>query len=176
MGAVVILKRMFGIKTEASSVNKFQETNLFVAPLHGKLLPLTAVPDEVFSKKMLGDGFAIDPASGEVVSPISGEVATLFPTKHAIGIVDANGREVLIHFGIDTVHLQGDGFKSLVKQGEKVTAGQKILKVDLELVRSKALSVVTPIVFTNLKEGQTVSLQNSENVQLGQKINIEITE
>jgi len=167
---------MFGIKTEANSVIEFQETNLFVAPVQGNLLPLAAVPDEVFSKKMLGDGFAIDPTSGEVVSPISGEVATLFPTKHAIGIIDANGREVLIHFGIDTVHLQGNGFKSLVKQGEKVIAGQKILKVDLELVRGKALSVITPIVFTNLKESQTISLQNNESVKLGQKIDVKITE
>ncbi len=173
---VAILKRMFGLKTEAHSVMELQETNIFVAPLQGNLLPLAAVPDEVFSKKMLGDGFAIDPSSGEVVSPISGEVATLFPTKHAIGIIDATGREVLIHFGIDSVHLQGNGFKSLVKQGEKVTAGQKILKVDLELVRSKALSIITPIVFTNLKEGQSVSIQTSENVRLGQKINLEITE
>jgi PTS system D-glucosamine-specific IIC component len=173
---VAIIKRMFGIKTEANSVIEFQETNLFVAPVQGNLLPLAAVPDEVFSKKMLGDGFAIDPTSGEVVSPISGEVATLFPTKHAIGIIDANGREVLIHFGIDTVHLQGNGFKSLVKQGEKVIAGQKILKVDLELVRGKALSVITPIVFTNLKESQTISLQNNESVKLGQKIDVKITE
>lgn len=175
-GAVAILKRMFGIKTEASSVIEYQETDSFVAPLQGRLLPLTAVPDEVFSKKMLGDGFAIDPTSGDVVAPVSGEIATLFPTKHAIGIIDSNGREVLIHFGIDTVHLQGKGFKSLVKQGEKVTIGQKILTVDLEMVRSKAFSVVTPIVFTNLKEGQNVSLRSNKSVKLGQKINVEISE
>lgn len=130
----------------------------FVAPLTGKMVPLTNVPDEVFSQKMMGDGFAIEPSKGEVVSPINGTVVNVFPTKHAIGLQGNNGREVLVHIGIDTVNLKGEGFDVHVKEGDAVRCGQTLVTFDLDVIREKAKSTITPIIFTNLAEGQRVVL------------------
>lgn len=154
-------------KKEAAVTNS--DDNTFVAPIDGKILPITEVPDEVFSQKMMGDGFAIEPANGEVVSPVNGVITTVFPTKHAIGITADNGTELLIHFGIDTVNLKGEGLDALVEQGAKVKAGQPILKVNLAEVKGKVPSVITPVVFTNLAEGQTVSVKGGSGVKRGQK-------
>jgi PTS system N-acetylglucosamine-specific IIC component len=123
----------------------------FVMPLEGTVIPLTDVPDEVFSKLMMGEGFAIEPSKGEVVSPVDGEIINVFPSKHAIGIRSKDGYELLIHVGLDTVKLNGEGFKEFVKQGDHVTKGQKLLEFDIESVRTKVPSLITPIVFTNLK-------------------------
>ncbi|MEJ8554778.1 glucose-specific PTS transporter subunit IIBC [Tepidibacter sp. Z1-5] len=141
----------------------------FVAPLNGKVLDITDVPDKVFSQKIMGDGFAIEPINGDVVSPVDGVITTFFKTKHAIGFTADNGQEVLVHFGIDTVNLNGQGFEALAKEGDKVKAGQLILKVDLENVKKSVPSIITPIVFTNLDEGQQVSAQIGKNVKVGDK-------
>jgi glucose-specific phosphotransferase system IIBC component len=141
----------------------------FVSPLAGTVVELKDVPDPVFSQKMMGDGFAIDPADGLVVSPVDGTVATFFPTKHAIGLQAENGREILIHFGIDTVQLQGEGFEALVEQGEKVKAGQSLLRVDLDKIRDKVPSIVTPIIFTNLAEGESVAVNAGQKVKHGEE-------
>jgi glucose PTS system EIICBA or EIICB component len=138
----------------------------FVSPIKGKILPITEVPDQVFAGKMMGDGFAILPEEGMVVAPADGEIVNLFPTKHAIGLETTSGREVLIHFGIDTVNLKGEGFESLVSQGDKVTKGQPLLKVDLDYVKEHAASIITPIVFTNLKDGETIYIEKQGNVAL----------
>ncbi|MBC2582854.1 glucose-specific PTS transporter subunit IIBC [Clostridium sp. DJ247] len=141
----------------------------FVAPIDGKIIPITDVPDQVFSQKMMGDGFAIEPANGEVVSPVNGIITTLFPTKHAVGITANNGREILVHFGIDTVNLEGQGIEALVSQGDKVTAGQPLLKVSLSEIKDKVPSIITPIIFTNLAEGESVSVKVGQQVKRGQK-------
>ena len=154
-------------KEEAAPVQNDQEETL-VSPMTGKLLPIEKVPDEVFSQKMMGDGFAVDPAEGVVVSPVDGEIINLFPTKHAIGIRTPNGRGVLIHIGIDTVKLEGKGFESFVQEGDSVKAGQKLLEFDLDFVKENAPSLISPIVFTNLEEGKTVHIEK-ENVNRGDK-------
>ncbi|MCK1994983.1 PTS transporter subunit EIIC [Peribacillus muralis] len=136
----------------------------FVSPIKGELKSITEVPDAVFAEKMMGDGFAILPLEGLVVSPVDGTIVNLFPTKHAIGIVSEAGREILIHVGIDTVKLEGKGFEALVAQGDKVTSGQPLLKVDLEYVKNNAASIITPIVFTNLSEGESVKIEKNGNV------------
>lgn len=142
--------------------NKYiKEMEDVINPIQGEIIPITEVPDEVFSQKMMGDGFAVIPDDGKVFAPVSGEVVNLFPTKHAIGIQTADGLEVLIHFGIDTVELKGEGFTTHVKQGDKVEKGQLILEVNLNLVKSRATSIVTPIIFTNLPK--------ETNLQLNQK-------
>ncbi|MFC4320405.1 glucose-specific PTS transporter subunit IIBC [Litchfieldia salsa] len=146
-----------------------ENENSFVAPIKGKILPITEVPDQVFAGKMMGDGFAILPEEGTVVSPADGTIVNLFPTKHAIGIETTTGREILIHFGIDTVNLKGEGFETLVSQGDKVTKGQPLLKVDLEFVEKNATSIITPIVFTNLKNGQEVKIVKEGNVNLSEE-------
>ncbi|WP_050607748.1 glucose-specific PTS transporter subunit IIBC [Clostridium niameyense] len=140
------------IKVKSSSNDKF------VAPIDGELLPITDVPDEVFSQKMMGDGFAINPSNGEVVSPVDGVITTVFPTKHAIGITADNGLELLIHFGIDTVNLKGEGLEALVEQGAKVKANDPILKVDIEKIKDKVPSIITPVIFTNLTENQSLEV------------------
>jgi glucose PTS system EIICBA or EIICB component len=139
----------------------------FVAPLDGKIVELKDVPDQVFSQKMMGDGFAIEPINGEVVSPVNGTVVTIFPTKHAFGLISDEGLEVLIHFGLDTVNLKGEGFDALVEQGAKVKAGQPLLRVNLDEVKEKVPSTLTPIIFTNLAEGQQVLVKAGSEVKRG---------
>lgn len=141
----------------------------FVSPLKGEIMPISDVPDEVFSGKMMGDGFAILPSDGEIVSPINGKVLNVFPTKHALGLQAEDGTEVLIHFGIDTVTLKGEGFEAFVSEGDEIKQGQTLLKVDIASVQDKVPSIVTPIVFTNLGEGQTVKINAEGTVSQGQK-------
>ncbi|MCM3655005.1 N-acetylglucosamine-specific PTS transporter subunit IIBC [Metabacillus litoralis] len=122
----------------------------FVMPIEGKIIPITEVEDQVFSQKMMGDGFAVVPTKGSVVSPVNGEIINVFPTKHAIGIKSKQGYEILIHVGLDTVQLNGEGFTVLVQEGEQITKGQELLKFDLDFIKKSATSTVTPVIFTNL--------------------------
>jgi glucose PTS system EIICBA or EIICB component len=145
------------------------EDEVFVSPIKGEIKPISEVPDPVFAEKMMGDGFAILPSEGTIVSPVDGTIVNLFPTKHALGIVSDGGREVLIHVGIDTVKLEGKGFNGLVSQGDKVKKGQPLLEVDLEYVKNNAPSIITPIVFTNLKEGQAVKIEKTGQVDREEK-------
>lgn len=147
----------------------------FSSPMTGEILPISEVPDQVFSGKMVGDGFAIRPTDGKVVSPVNGKVVTVFPTKHAIGIAADNGTEILIHIGIDTVHLKGEGFTSKIEQGDLVEQGQLLMEVDLDYVEKNAASIITPVVFTNLEEGQAISLKASGNVRANDKDIVSIT-
>ncbi|MCP3028853.1 glucose-specific PTS transporter subunit IIBC [Halobacillus sp. A5] len=157
---------------EAGAVAPVSDADLeFVSPIKGKVLPITEVPDQVFSGKMMGDGFAIEPIDGKIVSPINGKVLNVFPTKHAIGLQAENGMEILIHIGIDTVKLKGEGFTSKVEEGTEVKQGQTLMEVDLDYVSENAASIITPIVFTNLEEGQQVEVtaagevdHNTENI------------
>ncbi|MCC6441914.1 MAG: PTS glucose transporter subunit IIA [Armatimonadetes bacterium] len=120
----------------------------FLAPLSGKVLPLANVPDEVFASRMLGDGFAVEPVSGDVYAPFDGEVAALPSTFHAIGLRSEEGLEVLIHIGIDSVNMNGEGFTSHVSQGDRVRAGQLLLTFDLSVLANRAVSALSPVVVT----------------------------
>ena len=139
----------------------------FVAPITGELVSITEVPDQVFSGKMMGDGFAIIPAEGIIASPVEGKVINVFPTKHALGILSDSGHEILIHVGIDTVKLGGQGFEAKVSEGDLVTKGQTLLEVDFDYIKANAPSTITPIVFTNLQEGESVEIEKTGSVQLG---------
>jgi len=143
---------IFDTEGDAGMFNFFKKDKIFkiIAPITGKVLDISQTPDPVFSEKMVGDGVAIEPIEGLVLAPIDGEVVQLFPTKHAIGLKAANGVEVLIHIGIDTVKMQGQGFSSFVNPGDKVKIGDRLLAFDLSLVEERAKSVITPIVITNL--------------------------
>ncbi|MBU3134769.1 glucose-specific PTS transporter subunit IIBC [Clostridium gasigenes] len=140
-----------------------------IAPLTGRIVKLEEVPDKVFAEKIMGDGFAIEPKDNIVVAPVDGEIAILFPTKHAIGMVTSEGLELLIHVGIDTVKLNGEGFKAFVKQGDKVKAGDKLLEVDFKMIKEKVPSIITPIVFSNLNENQVVQI-NLGDVKAGKDV------
>ncbi|WP_408007126.1 glucose-specific PTS transporter subunit IIBC [Pseudalkalibacillus sp. A8] len=141
-----------------------EDKEMIVSPIKGEILEITEVPDQVFSGRMMGDGFAIKPVDGTVVSPVDGRVVNVFPTKHAIGLETAGGREILIHFGIDTVNLKGEGFEIMVEQGDEVKKGQTLMKADLDYISKHAASIITPIVFTNLQEGEKVKIEKSGSV------------
>ncbi|MEE1108246.1 MAG: glucose PTS transporter subunit IIA, partial [Macrococcus canis] len=139
------------------------------APITGEVVDLSQVPDQVFSQKLMGDGVAIIPSVGEVVAPFDGVVKMDFPTKHAIGLEDENGLEVLIHFGLETVGLKGNGFEMLVAPGDKITKGQSLLKVDLDYIRRNADSDITPIIFTNLNN-QMIHDVKFGQIQSGERL------
>ncbi|ASS90818.1 MAG: PTS glucose transporter subunit IICBA [Bacillaceae bacterium] len=145
------------------------ESLTFSSPMTGTLHPITEVPDQVFSGKMMGDGIAIVPEEGIVVSPVNGKVLNVFPTKHAISLQSDSGHEILIHFGIDTVKLKGKGFDIFVSEGDTVKLGDKLLEVDLEYVKNHSPSIMTPIVFTNLKEGEAIELKKVGKVNKGEE-------
>ncbi|WP_035401381.1 glucose-specific PTS transporter subunit IIBC [Bacillus sp. NRRL B-14911] len=161
-----------GVEQQIEEVNpealqtEHKGEDVFVSPIKGEIKPITEVPDAVFSGKMMGDGFAIVPSEGTIVSPVDGKIVNLFPTKHALGLLSDSGREILIHVGIDTVNLKGQGFETLVKENDRVEKGQPLLKVDLDFVKENAPSIMTPIVFTNLAEGEAVVINKTGSVDL----------
>jgi PTS system glucose-specific IIA component len=120
-----------------------------VAPITGKVIPLEQVEDPVFANKMAGDGLAIVPEQGVVVAPVDATVAHLFETNHAIGLQTKEGLEILIHIGLDTVNLKGEGFKSFVQVGDKAKQGQKLIEFDIERIKKANYSTTTPVVITN---------------------------
>ncbi|PGB37852.1 PTS glucose transporter subunit IIA [Bacillus toyonensis] len=144
-----MFKKLFGLGSK-----KNEET--IVAPLTGAVKNIEEVPDPVFAGRMMGDGVAIDPTEGVVVSPVDGEIVQLFHTKHAIGIKAKNGTEILIHVGLETVKMEGEGFEAHVSEGQAVKAGDKLISFDLELIREKAKSTITPIVITNTDAAESI--------------------
>ncbi len=146
----------------------------FSSPMKGEIISIEQVPDQVFSQKMMGDGFAIKPENGRVVSPVDGKIVNIFPTKHALGIEDENGMEILIHIGLDTVNLKGEGFTQKVEEGQIVTQGQVLMEVDLDYIAKNAKSTITPIVFTNLKDEQSIRIKTSTKVNENDSNIIEI--
>lgn len=128
--------------------NSHNKETIF-APLSGKTTALENVPDPTFAEKMMGDGLAIEPTDGKVVSPVNGEVILTFPTKHAVGVRSESGVELLIHVGLETVNMEGEGFKLHVEQGEQVKVGDPLLSFDLQLIKEKAASHITPVIIAN---------------------------
>ncbi|ERK56089.1 putative glucose-specific phosphotransferase enzyme IIA component [Gemella bergeri ATCC 700627] len=138
--------------------------------MKGKVVAITEVPDPVFSQKMMGDGFAIIPEEGKLLSPVSGEIIQVFPTKHAFGIKTGDV-ELLIHVGLETVAMKGEGFDVLVSAGDKVEVGQALLTYDLELVKEKAKDIITPCVVTNMDIVEDISvLKLNETVDFSQEV------
>ena len=119
------------------------------SPLKGKAVALADVPDDTFAGEILGKGIAIEPSEGAVYAPCDAEVTTLFPTNHAIGLTTKDGVELLIHVGIDTVQLDGKGYKAFVAEGDKVTAGQKLIEFDIAEIEKAGYKTVTPVIVTN---------------------------
>ena len=140
------------IESEAMNESVTVEGETIYAPLKGRTVPLDEVPDQVFSDKLMGDGLAIYPDNGEVVAPFDGTVELVFPTKHAIGLKSESGVEVLIHFGLETVGLQGEGFTVHVDSGDTIVKGQLLMTVDLDYIKTHAKSDITPIIVTNSGE------------------------
>ncbi|GAA1487917.1 PTS sugar transporter subunit IIA [Brachybacterium sacelli] len=126
--------------------------DLVAAPVRGRLLPLDQVPDPVFSGGLMGPGFAVDPSDGRITAPVAGTIVMVPETLHAVGLRTAAGTEILIHVGIDTVTLKGEGFTAHCAVGDDVEPGAPLLEVDLETVREHVPSMITPVIVTNAAE------------------------
>lgn len=127
----------------------------------GQVVALEQVKDPVFAQKMMGDGFAVEPANGNIVSPVSGTVSSIFPTKHALGLVTEAGLEVLVHIGLDTVSLEGKPFTVHVAEGQKVVAGDLLVTADLDAIRAADRETSTVVVFTNAEAIKSVKLEKT---------------
>ena len=126
----------------------------------GQAISITEVKDPVFAQKMMGDGYAVEPANGSIYAPVTGVVTSVFPTKHAVGILSDKGLEVLVHVGLDTVALNGAPFSAKVADGQRVAAGDLLLVADLEAIRSAGRETTTVVAFTNTAEIKSVTLEN----------------
>lgn len=135
------------------------------APLSGEIVGIEQVPDAVFAEKMVGDGVAILPTSSTVVAPCDGKIAQIFPTKHAIGIEGDGGIDLLIHIGIDTVELKGDGFNCLVEEGQYVKKGTPLIEVDFQKIKEAGKQIITPFVITNSDQVTLKEVMKGEAIQ-----------
>jgi glucose-specific phosphotransferase system IIA component len=144
------LKNKYLPKQERDS--RISPSQNIISPQNGKVIPLSEVPDEVFAQKILGDGVAIIPDTPDVVSPTDGVVINVFETLHAYGIRGEDGIGILVHIGIDTVELRGEGFESFVKQGQKVKTGQLLARADIQFIKNRGFSVCTPVVITDVEK------------------------
>lgn len=145
-------------------IHFFQDkTCKIYSPVNGRSIPLEQVPDPVFSAKMIGEGLGLVFDGDTVCAPCDGEILVLMPSKHAFGIKAKNGAEILVHIGLDTVNLNGEGFTALVAVGDQVKAHQSIIQIDRETMRQKGVSLTTPMVVSN-GEQYTVEIIKSGDV------------
>ncbi len=149
------IKNLF--KSDSNNENAVVNPNALVAPVSGKIIPLSEVPDPVFAEKLAGDGMAIVAEGDTIVAPADGEVTLIFKTKHAFAMTLENGLEILVHIGLETVSLDGEGFEQLVEQGTKVKAGTPLIKINRELILSKGLSLATPVLITNVDATKSIT-------------------
>ena len=141
-----------------------------LAPVSGKVLPLSSVPDEVFATKLAGDGVAVEPTEDIFVAPGSGELVLIFKTNHAFCIRLDNGIEILVHIGIDTVNLNGEFFERLAVEGTKVKAGDPIIKVNREKVTEKGYSLISPVLITNMEIIKEINYLDNKVVKVGKDV------
>ena len=156
------------VKTE--TVVEGPVTQDVFAVANGQLIPITEVSDDVFAEKMMGDGYAVLPTTGEIFSPISGTIVNIFPTKHAVGIKTDSGIEVLLHMGINTVDLKGEPFTLYIEEGQRVGRGQLIALVDLEALQVSGKQSDMVVVFTNGDKVQQLEIQAKRNVKANEPI------
>ena len=154
------LKEEFAAQEEAEFASHsatpavLAESAEVISPLAGQVKPLSQATAPVFSSGVMGQGVVIEPSQGELVSPVNGTVTVLFPTKHAVGIVSEEGVEMLMHIGMDTVSLDGKGFESHIKQGDKVVVGQQLISFDMDVIKEAGLVTDTPVIITNQDDFQ----------------------
>ncbi|MTC26275.1 N-acetylglucosamine-specific PTS transporter subunit IIBC [Providencia alcalifaciens] len=141
-----------------------------IAPVSGEVYSLDQVPDEAFSSRIVGDGIAIKPTSSEVVAPAAGTIVKIFPTNHAFCLETANGVELIVHMGIDTVALNGEGCERLVEEGAEVEAGTPILKLDLSFLEANAKSMISPVIISNIDDFAGVEILAKGQVTAGETV------
>ena len=140
------------------------------SPMAGQVVALTEVPDETFSEGVLGLGAAIIPADGKVYSPVDGEISSTVDSRHAVGILADTGAEILIHFGLDTVQLNGEGFTYHIKDGQRVRAGDLLISVDLALVKAKGYNTITPVLVSNAEDYETLNVIGNGTIRVGEPL------
>lgn len=138
-----------------------------IAPITGNTIDLSSVPDQVFSQKFAGDGIAINPTSDIIVAPADGELSLVFKTLHAFAMTLSNGAEILVHIGIDTVSLNGEGFEQLAQAGTTIKAGTPIIKINRDFILSKGFSLITPVLVTNMDNVKDLKANVGINVTAG---------
>lgn len=153
---------------EENKVDLGESSMEILSPANGDLLDLSEVPDDVFSQKLMGEGFAVESADGDIYAPVSGEIGMIFPTKHAIIIATEDAIEVLIHMGIDTVKMDGRGFELFCEMGQKVKAGDKLAHMDKAVFQAEGYPTVTPVIFTNLDASKKIDIVEGQ-VKAGDK-------
>ena len=154
------------VSAEESEATVISEVEL-LSPVAGKIVALKEVKDETFAKGILGNGIAVIPAEGKVVAPFNGKVAAIFPTKHAIGLEDESGRlQVLIHIGLDTVELNGEGFQGFVEEGSQVKKGDTLITFDIDQIKGKGYDITTSVIITNTDDFVQFDMNGNESVNV----------
>jgi PTS system N-acetylglucosamine-specific IIC component len=151
------------VEIEKEAVIEVPKIQDVYAVANGQVVSITEVSDEVFSQKMMGDGFAVVPTTGEIFAPVAGTILNIFPTKHAMGIQTASGVEVLLHMGIDTVSLKGEPFELYVAEGQTVARGQLIAKADLDMIKDAGRHTDMIVVFTNPDNIASLTIETGNN-------------
>ncbi|WP_234123774.1 sucrose-specific PTS transporter subunit IIBC [Clostridium hydrogenum] len=179
-GSAFVIANVLGIKEKNEEADDTEDDaivdeasskiEMLAAPVSGKIVSLKDVPDQTFSDELLGKGAAVDPVDGVVVSPVEGTIVHLFETKHAVAIKTESGMEILIHIGIDTVKMNGEGFEGFVNDGDIVKKGQKLVEFDLELVKEKAVSTITMVIVTNSDDMKFVKTEKSGQIKNGEDL------
>ncbi|WP_114603359.1 PTS glucose transporter subunit IIA [Staphylococcus sp. EZ-P03] len=164
-----MFKKLFG------KDNPVEKDIEIYAPISGEYVNIEDIPDPVFAQKMMGEGFGINPSEGVVVSPINGKVDNVFPTSHALGLKADNGLELLIHIGLDTVQLNGEGFKVLVESGDTVSVGDPLVEFDLDYISQNAKSVISPIIITNTDQTENIDIHAQDQLVKNETKVIDVT-
>ena len=163
-----LFDKLFGSKE-----NKSVEVEIY-APISGEIVNIEDVPDVVFSEKFVGDGGAIRPTGNKIVAPVDGVIGKIFETNHAFSMESKEGVELFVHFGIDTVELKGEGFTRIAQEGQSVKRGDTVIEFDLPLLESKAKSVLTPVVISNMDEISCI-VKKSGEVVAGESVVLSLT-
>lgn len=148
----------------------FKKKYDLIAPISGTTIELSKVPDQVFAEKMAGDGIAIDSTGDTITAPADGVLTMIFRTNHAFGMTLDNGIELLVHIGLDTVELEGEGFERLAEQGKRVNAGDAIIKIDRDFITSKGCSLITPVLITNIDKVGVLNALTDTKVTSGKNV------
>lgn len=153
--------------TDIQTNTHIQHQLLIKSPVTGHAAAIETAPDEAFASGMMGDGMVVEPKTSDVAAPVDATVSFVFPTKHAIGLVTEDGTELLLHMGIDTVKLDGNGFEVLVKDGDRVMAGDKLMQLDLDYIRGHAPSLVSPVICTSMSDRQRIHIIRTGEIKAG---------
>ncbi len=148
----------------------FKKTLKIYAPVTGKAIDISEVPDETFSTKLIGNGAAIIPEEGLIVAPVDGQIKSIFRTNHAFGMLTENNIELIVHFGVDTVELNGEGFERLAEEGQMVKVGDPVLKVDVKFVKEKGFSIETSVVIATPSKEEDLHITTGQHVIAGKDV------